>query len=130
MNKVEIPVYLFSYLSFTFRMTINSAACSCINVLVQLPKLYVIHNKLCHYQERSMYLIATCNTLHLIAKVYVTLFTFQHFRSQRLALIVLFSWWVVTFRMRAGWKSACTMCGAQCVMTPGVLMMPLWCVDS
>ena len=32
--------------------------------------------------------------------------------------------------MRGEWRSVWTMCGALSVMTYGVVMMPLWCVDS
>ena len=32
--------------------------------------------------------------------------------------------------MKAGWRSASTMSGVLCVMTPGELQMLLWCVDS
>jgi len=32
--------------------------------------------------------------------------------------------------MKAEWRSASTMHGALCVMTPGEVQMPLWCVDN
>ena len=32
--------------------------------------------------------------------------------------------------MKAEWRSALVMSGALCVMTPGEVVMPLWCVDS
>ena len=32
--------------------------------------------------------------------------------------------------MKAEWKSASTMSGVLCVMTPGEVLMLLWCVDS
>ena len=32
--------------------------------------------------------------------------------------------------MKAGWRSAWTMCGALCVMMVGAVLMPQWCVDS
>ena len=32
--------------------------------------------------------------------------------------------------MKAEWKSAWTMSGVLCVMTPGEVLMLLWCADS
>ena len=32
--------------------------------------------------------------------------------------------------MKVEWRSARTMSGVLCVMTPGEVLMPLWCVDS
>ena len=32
--------------------------------------------------------------------------------------------------MKAEWKSAWTMSGALCVMTPGEVLRLLWCVDN
>ena len=32
--------------------------------------------------------------------------------------------------MKDVWRSATTMPGAQCAMTSGVHLMPLWCADS
>ena len=50
--------------------------------------------------------------------------------TQLLAQLVSCDWWVVTFLMRAEWRSVWTMSGALCVMTLGALMMLLWCVGS
>ena len=32
--------------------------------------------------------------------------------------------------MKAEWRSVLTICGVLCVITPGGVLMPLWCVDN
>jgi len=32
--------------------------------------------------------------------------------------------------MKAGWRSVLTICGVLCVITPGGVLMPPWCVDN
>ena len=44
--------------------------------------------------------------------------------------IMSWDWLEVMFQMRAEWRYVKTMCGALCVMTPGTLLMPVWCVDN
>ena len=36
----------------------------------------------------------------------------------------------VTLYMKEEWRSVWTTCGVPCVMTPGEVLMPLWCVDN
>ena len=43
---------------------------------------------------------------------------------------VKYDWQEVTLPMKAEWRSASTTCGVLCVMTPGEVLMLLWCVDS
>ena len=37
---------------------------------------------------------------------------------------------VVTFQMKAEWRSVLTICGVLCAMTLGGVLMLLWCVDN
>ncbi|KAL0148657.1 hypothetical protein M9458_055984 [Cirrhinus mrigala] len=39
-------------------------------------------------------------------------------------------WWVLGETVQGGWRFFTATHGAQCVMTPGILKMPMWCADS
>ena len=44
--------------------------------------------------------------------------------------MVNYGWQEVTLQMRAEWRSALTMCGVLCVVTPGEGQLPPWYVDN
>ena len=62
--------------------------------------------------------------LHLLLILLLILWT------QLLAQLDSYDWWEATLPMRAEWRSAWTICGVLCVMTPGEPLKLLWCVDS
>ncbi len=39
-------------------------------------------------------------------------------------------WWVLGETVQGGWRFFTAAHGGQCVMTPGILKMPMWCADS
>ncbi len=39
-------------------------------------------------------------------------------------------WWVLGETVQEGWRFFTAAHGGQCVMTPGILKMPMWCADS
>ena len=44
--------------------------------------------------------------------------------------MVMFVWWEAPISMWVEWKCASMTCGAQCVMTAGAVLMPLWSASS
>ena len=62
--------------------------------------------------------------------VYCTSTDLTYWIHQLLVQLVSCVWQEVTFQMRAEWRSVLTMCGAQCVMTPGKELMLQWCVNN
>ena len=55
---------------------------------------------------------------------------FYIYYAQLFAQLVSCDWQEVTFQTKAEWRSAWTICGVLCVMTPGITLMLPWCVDN